>query len=253
MYYYIFDIKRFRKKGQIDLIKNQLTSLGISGEYAYIAPNQSAEVLAENALNRGYSTIIAAGSDDLINSVANVLVGRREVLGILPLSASDELTNLIGCKDWQSAVEVLRFRRIKEMNLGKIAGNKHFITSLYLDINSPVEVTVEFKDFILQAWAKNLIISNYHPEILKKFADNLDVAMESIRQKPTGIFKKISNIIKPSEQNLSDNISFVRAKSLRVFTKTAIPLVAGDRIIARTPQLIESSEDKIRLIVAKNS
>lgn len=253
MYYYIFDIKRLRKKGQIDLIKNQLTSLGISGEYAYIAPNQSAEMLAENALNKGYTTIIAAGSDDLINSVANVLVGRREVLGVLPLSASDELTSLIGCKDWQSAIEVLRFRRIKEMHLGRISGSKYFITNLYLDISSPIEVTIEFKDFILQAWAKNLIVSNYHPEIQKKFVDYLDVAMESIKQKPTGIFKRISSIIRPSEQNLSDNISFVRAKSLRVFTKTAIPLVAGDKIIAKTPQLIESSEDKIRIIVAKNS
>lgn len=253
MYYYIFDVKRFRKKGQIDLIKNQLTSLGISGEYVFVAPNQSAELLAEGAIKKGYTTIIAAGSDDLVNSVANVLIGRKEVLGVLPLSASNELTDLIGCKDWQNAVEIIRFRRIKEMNMGRIANGKHFLTNLYLDIRNPIELTVEFKDFILQALAKNFVVSNYHPEIQKRFEDKLDVAMESVKPKTGNILKRLSNIVRPTDQNISENISFIRAKSLRLFTKVATPLISGDRIIAKTPQLVEISEDKIRLIVAKNT
>ncbi len=252
MYYYIFDVKRCRKKSQIDLIKNQLTSFGISGEFSYIAPNQSAETLTENALSKGYNTIVAVGSDDLVNSVANVLVGRKEVLGILPLSASDELCSLIGCRDWQDATEVLRFRRIKDMNIGKIANGKHFLTTLYLDITAPMEVTIEFKNYILQSYVKNLMISNYHPEIQKKFSDHLDIVIESIKNTPQGLLNKLNRLIKPLPDKKGDNITFTRTKSVRVFTKTPCPLISGDKIIAKTPQLIESSEESIRIIVAKN-
>ncbi len=252
MYYYIFDVKRCRKKSQIDLIKNQLSSFGISGEYTYIAPNQSAEALTENALSKGYNTIVAVGSDDLINSVANVLIGRKEVLGILPLSASDELCSLIGCKDWQDAAEILRFRRIKDINIGKVANGKHFLTTLYLDTTSPVEITVEFKDFILQSYVKNLMISNYHPEIQKKYSDYLDVVIESIKNQPSGLLNRLNRFIKPAAENKGDNITFIRAKSIRIFTKTPSPFVSGDKIIAKTPQLVESSEETVRIIVAKN-
>lgn len=252
MYYYIFDVKRCRKKSQIDLIKNQLTSLGISGEYTFITPNQSPELLAENAINKGYNTIVAVGSDDLVNAVANMLIGRKEVLGVLPLSASDELTTLIGCREWQEAIEVLRFRRIRDINTGKIANGKHFLTNIFLNISSPLEVTIEFKNFIMQSTVKNLMISNYHPDIEKKFHDHLDIVVESVKTRPNSFLNKLSSIINPTKEVVNDNISFIRAKSLRIFTKTPTPLINGDKIIAKTPQLIEATDEKIRLIVAKN-
>ena len=250
MYYYIFDIKRCRKKTQVDAIKSYLTNLGISGEYAYITPNQSAESLAESGINKGYNTIVAVGSDDLANAVANVLIGRKEVLGILPLSASEELKELIGSQDWQPAAEALRFRRIKEMHAGRIANGRHFLTSIYLDTLSPLEVTIEFKDYLLQVYTKNLLISNYHPDIKKRFNDHLDVVTESETKKRSGLLAKFG--IGASKDAVENNISFIRAKSLRLFTKKPTPLVSGDKIIAKTPQYIEVSDERVRTIVAKN-
>lgn len=252
MYYYIFDIKRCRKKTQVDAIKSYLTNLGISGEYAYITPNQSAEALAESGVNKGYNTIIAVGSDDLVNAVSNVLVGRKEVLGVLPLMASDELRSLIGSNEWQAAAEALRFRRIKEMNVGKIANGRHFLTSIYLDTVAPLEATVEFKDYILQVNTKNLLISNYHPDITKKFEDYLDVVIESERTKRGGFLAKLGFGAGIKNES-GDNISFIRTKSLRIFTKKPMPLVSGDKIIAKTPQYIECTDELLRVIVAKNS
>lgn len=250
MYYYIFDIKRCRKKTQVDAIKSYLTNLGISGEYAYITPNQTAEALAESGLDKGYNTIVAVGSDDLVNSVTNVLIGRKEVLGILPLSASDELKSLIGSDDWQNAAEALRFRKIKEMYTGKIANGRHFLTSIYLDVVNPLEVTVEFKDFLLQVDTKNVLISNFHPDIKKKSDDHLDVIIESESIKQGGFLARLG-FSQPKSEN-SNNISFIRARSLRIFTKKPTPLVSGDKIIAKTPQYIESTDEKVRIIVAKN-
>ena len=252
MYYYIFDIKRCRKRTQVDAIKSYLTNLGISGEYSYITPNQSAEALAESGINKGYNTIIAVGSDDLVNAISNIMVGRKEVLGILPLAASEELKALVGSRDWQEAAEALRFRRIKEFNVGRIANGRHFLTSVYLDTPSPLEVTVEFKNYLMQVNTRNLLISNYHPDIDKRFPDHLDVVIETTSSKPIGFLERLG--IGGNQKNeQGDNISFIRARSLRVFTKKPTPLVSGDKIIAKTPQYIESTDELIRVIVAKNS
>ena len=252
MYYYIFDIKRCRKRTQVDAIKNHLTNLGIAGEYAYITPNQTAESLAESGINKGYNTIIAVGSDDLVNAVSNVLIGRKEVLGVLPLMASDELRDLIGSNDWQSAAEALRFRRIKEMHLGSIANGRHFLTSIYLDTVNALEATVEFKDFLLQVHTKNLLISNYHPDIEKLHDDHLDVVIESESVARGGLLARLG--LKGAAQNSNgDNITFIRTRSLRVFAKKPTPLISGDKIIAKTPQYIESTDELLRVIVSKNS
>lgn len=250
MYYYIFDIKRCRKKSQVEAIKSYLTNLGISGEYAYITPNQTAEALAESGINKGYNTIIAVGSDDLVNAVTNVLVGRKEVLGVLPLMASDELKELIGSDDWQPAAEALRFRKIRELNTGKIANGRHFLTSLYLDTVNPLEVTLEFKDFLMQVTTKNVLISNFHPDIEKRFADHLDVVIESEAIIKSGLLAKLG--FRTIKNETGEHISFIRAKSLRIFTKKPMPLVSGDKIIAKTPQFIESTDELTRIIVAKN-
>lgn len=253
MYYYVFDVKRCRKRTQVDAIKNHLTNLGISGEYSYITPNQSAETLAESGINKGYNTIIAVGSDDLVNAIAKVMVGRKEVLGVLPLEGSEELYHLLGSKDWQEAAEALRYRRIREMHTGKTADGNYFLTSIYLDTTYPIEVTVEYKDYLLQVFAKNLLISNHHPNIEKKLEDHLETVIESSNPKSNGLLSRLGSLFSVQRAEYRNNMTFIRARSLRIFTKKPIPLVCGDKIIAKTPQYIESTDEKLRLIVAKNS
>lgn len=254
MYYYIFDIKRCKKKSQVESIKNHLTSLGISGEYAYISPTQSATNLTIAGLNKGYGTIVVVGSDDLVNTACDILVGRKEVLGVLPLSASSDLTTLIGSSDWQEAAEALRYRRIREMYVGKLANGQHFVTNIYLDLANPTEITVEFKNFVLSLNAKNFLISNYHAEITKKHDDHLDVIVESLKNDSNSLIARLSRyLLSPAKTDHENNISVIRARSMRLFAKRPVALVAHDKIIAKTPQYVECSDEKLRIIVAKNS
>ena len=110
MYYYIFDIKKCKKRSQVEAIKSQLIELGISGEYTYISSAQSAEELALLGLRRGYSTIIVAGSDDSINAVANVMIGQKEAMGVIPLQASKAICHLVGTSSVTEAIESLQNR-----------------------------------------------------------------------------------------------------------------------------------------------
>ena len=251
MYYYIFDVKKCKKRSQVEAIKSQLIELGISGEYTYISSAQSAEELALLGLRRGYSTIIVAGSDDSINAVANVMIGQKEAMGVIPLQASKAICHLVGTSSVTEAIESLRFRRINEITTGKTATGKHFLTYLEMDLSSPMEFTVEFKNFIVQASVNNMIISNYHPEIKKIADDHLDTVIESHSPNHSGFFNQIKNLFGKNKEDDDKHLSIFRSRSLRIFTKRPISIKSGNAIIAKTPQLIETSEQTLRIIVTK--
>lgn len=252
MYYYIFDPKKCKKKSQVEAIKDQLAKIGISGEFSYVTSMQSASDLAEMGLKKKYSTIVAVGGDDIINPIADKLVGSDEAMGIIPLEASEKIENLIGVKNWKDAIDVLRFRRIREIHLGMTGNGKHFITSAELELKKPTDVTIEFKGYIVQAKMDNLTISNLEPNKNKKYPGFLDVIVESEISKERGFKGFVSGLFGTSKI-LDKNVSIFRARSLRIFTNKSVPIKSGGAIISKTPQYIESTDATLRLIVSKHT
>ncbi len=248
MYFYIFDIKKCKKRSQVEDIKNYLLSLGISGEYTYPSAIQSVSDLVDIGLAKQYNTIVGIGDDEIANEIANKLVGRNEAMGLVPISASSDLEVLIGAKTWKEGCENLRFRKIKEMKIGRTANNTAFLTNVFLDMKSPLEVTLEFKDFIIQTKATNLHVSNFTPTIMKKSEDHLDITITSITN-DNSLLHSIGSFLGISSE--SKGFSLLRARSLRIFTKYQIPIVNNLTTIAKTPQLLEVTDDSVRIITAK--
>jgi len=251
MYYYIFDIKKFAKSSQVENLKNYLGGLGISGEFTYPTPAQSAEELVDLGLSKQYTTIVAIGGDELANTVAGKLVGRKEAMGFIPIDASSSLCQLIGSNNWKEACDILRFRKLNEIRIGKTASQKYFLTHVDLQIKNPTEITLEFKDFIVQTTATNLMISNFNPSIKKIGDDFLDILMTSTHL-DSSILSKINFLLAKKKENALAN-SLLRARSLRIFTKNQIPIISNNYSLAKSPQLIESTDECLRLITAKKA
>lgn len=252
MYYYIFDIKKCKKRSQVESIKEYLGTLGISGEFTYPSAAQNVEELVHLGLSKQYTTIVAIGSDEIANTVAGILVGKKEAMGFIPLEISPELASLIGTENWKDACDVLRFRKIKEIRLGKTATGNYFLTYAKLDLKYPVEITMELKDYIVQAKIKDLMISNFNPGIKKIGEDYLDIVMNSVEPNDSLISR--FSLLFGREKKLQDSaMTLIRARSLRLFTKTSMSISSGDHVLAKTPQLIESTDDYLRLITAKNA
>lgn len=252
MYYYIFDIKKCKKRSLVTDIKNYLSTLGISGEFAYPSAAYTTEELVDLGLSKKYNTIVGIGGDEIANKIAAKLCGNSAALGLIPLEASSDLEDLIGAKNWKEAAENLRFRKISEIKIGKTANGSAFLTSLTLDLKMPTEVTIEFKDFLAQAKASSLTISNFNPAIEKIGPDYLDLVLESVDPREPALLTKISNFF-GSKKSENMNMSLFRGRSLRLFTNSQVPLIAGGEAIAKTPQLIETSDENLRLIVGKKS
>ncbi|MEI6498984.1 MAG: diacylglycerol kinase family protein [bacterium] len=246
MYYYIFDIKKCKKKSQVEDIKSYIATLGISGEFTYPSAAQTAEELVDLGLSKKYNTIVAIGGDELVNTIAGKLCGRPEALGVIPLDVSDDLATIIGASNWKDGCENLRFRKINEMKIGKTATNNHFITSLELDIKQPTEVTIEFRDYIVQSIVNKLTISNFSPHIHKIDPDFLDIELFSTKSEKSFSLSSLFG-----RKKIPDGYSIFRARSLRVFTKSQIPLVTDDYALAKTPQLVEITDELLRIITQK--
>jgi len=250
MYYYIFDLKKCKKNSQVTDIKNYLSSLGISGEFTYPSAAYTTEELVDLALSKKYNTIVGIGGDEIANQIAVKLCGQTEAMGIIPLEVSDDLMEMIGASNWKEAAESLRYRKIKETKIGLTANGKGFLTNLSLGIKGPTEITIEFRDYMIQTRAIDMIISNYHPNIDKIGSDYLDIVLHSVGPKPKGFLSKFSAILgsKTDEQEYS----LFRARSFRLFTSSQIPLLCNSQTVIKTPQLIESSDEDLRLIVGKS-
>ncbi len=253
MYYYIFDIKKCKKRTQVEEIKTYLGSLGISGEFTYPTAAMNAEELVDLGLSKKYTTIVAIGGEEIASAVAGRLLGRKEALGIIPLESSTDLNTLIGTSNWKNACESLRFRKISEIHLGQTAAGSVFLTSVKLDVITPVDITLEFKDYLIQARIKDLVVSNFRPE-LKKFApDHLDITMTSVDPCSNKLLSTLASVFGLKSEQVDKSHSLFRARSLRVFAKKSMPLIMENKLIAKTPQLIESTDEKLRLITAKNA
>lgn len=248
MYYYIFDVKKCKKRAQIEEIKNHLSVLGISGEYVYPTSAQTVEELVDLGISKKYNTIVGIGDDEVANRIAHQLCGRTEVMGFVPIEASADLLSLIGAKNWKEACDNLRYRKLTEMYIGRTATNTGFLTNISLELSSPIDITLEFKDFVLQTKAKSLNISNFSEQLCKKDPDFLDITIESINNDQGGFFSKLFG-----SKDKRIGSSHFQARSLRVFTKYQIPFLLDNYIVAKTPQLIETSDEKLRIITSKEN
>lgn len=250
MYYYIFDLKKCGKRSTVTEIKNHLAFLGISGEYTYPSPAYTVEELVELGLSKKYNTIVGIGDDEIANKIAGKLCGRSEAMGMIPIEASVELCQILKARNWKEAADNLRFRKIEEFRVGRLANGSAFLTSIELDLKGPTEVTMEFKDFLVQAKLRNLAISNICADVKKISPEFLDIIFESVDPKENGLLDRISNLIGLSKDK-GGEFSMIRARSLRIFTSSQIGLVTPAGSIAKTPQFVESSDDFLRLIVGK--
>lgn len=251
MYYYIFDLKKLKKRSQVESIKDHLNVLGISGEFSFPSAAQTTEELVKLALSKQYTTIVSVGGDELAADIASQLVGRKEAMGIIPLESSEELCSIVGTDNWREACEILRYRKINEIFLGRLATGKSFLTKIELAVNSPVDITVELKDCLIEAKVSRLIIANYISGIKKVKPDLLDIILYSVAPEE-GVLSKLSYFFGRREDT-ENNYSIFRARSLRLFSKMQIPLLSAGKVVAKTPQYIESTDEKLRLITAKNS
>lgn len=252
MYYYIFDVRQCKNRRRIEAIKDRLSDLGISGEFVIPDKIRPAKDLAEQGIFKGYSTIVAIGSDSLIDEIAAAMLAKQQAFGVIPLNASENIHKIIGADSWEEAAENLRYRRITDSRVGIINEQNVFFSYCQVDFDRPTTVTLEFEGYFLQAKARELYIANRFPGLPKKDPSKLDIIMKSVDPKSDTFWGKLRNLVSGTHIAQDLDISLVRSDGLRVFSPRQLPILLDGRIFAKTPATFGVSQKTIRLITRRN-
>lgn len=86
-------------------------------------PEQMTERI-RRAEREGYETVVAAGGDGTVHSVAQAMVYSRMKLGILPLGTSNNVAHALNLPlDLDQAMRVVQSGAVRPIDVGRVAGN----------------------------------------------------------------------------------------------------------------------------------
>jgi len=118
-------------------IKDILGDLGIAGETVSPTPARTIEELASLGIMKGYSTIVAVGSEKVVNKVVTAIINQNNnkevVLGVIPDNFEGILAHRIGVRDLKEACQALKFRKLASVDVCQIEPNKFFLTEAIIE------------------------------------------------------------------------------------------------------------------------
>lgn len=150
MYYYI--INPAAGNGKIDKIQKRLKeiikTLGIDGEMVKTTGAPDVYKLTDLALKKSYRTIVAVGGDSTVNEVANALIDKKAVLGIIPIGRTNSVAKTLGIETWEEACQILAARKLERIDLAKISNisqtshqelkERYFLTSVEIGFETKI-------------------------------------------------------------------------------------------------------------------
>lgn len=239
MYYYILESPGNRAIRQTyQKLRDVLTNLSIVGEIVSANPARTPAELAEMGMQKGYSTIVAVGGDSHINEVATTIVGRA-VLGIIPLEASAQVSEIIGTNDIRDAAESLKRRKISLHNTVLIEPE----TLVFLDaeIQTPnlAKASLVIDNRVrAHAYFNSLIVNR-----------SLEIQLKSIHQTET---KKILGIFSTGGKEIVSESHF-HGKSVRLITDPITKIRVAGQVIAETPCQFRIIPESLKVITKRGT
>lgn len=239
MYYYILESAASRATRQTyQKLRDILTNLGIAGEMVAASPARTPEELAVMGIEKGYSTIVAVGGDHHINQVATTIMDRA-VLGIVPIGASRQVTELIGLSDIRTAAETLKHRRL--MTVSTVFIEPDLLLFLDAEIIPPKLAKISLViDNKVRAFAY------FNRAVVNR---SLEVTVESTHlteaKKVFGLFKTGGNTIRSE--------SLFHGKSVTLRTDPDLPLLVAGQPIAKTPVNLRLLPQSLKVITRRGT
>lgn len=245
MYFYIFEApKSSGARRTQEKVKFILGDLGIAGETLVPSPARTIEDLVNIALDKNYTTIVAAGSDRHLNKVASILkiLGQNKIaLGLIPLDKDSLIALQINADHLVAACENLKYRRLKTFGMTCLEPNKYFLTETYIhtgrpqpfriDLNSGLSINSELTDIIVNAKSQILLANT-------RSSNNL--------------LSRFSRWFLGKDQKDIDT-SIFRSHQIRIQSTPSLPIVLHQEIIAKTPVVFHYLPNALQIIVGRDT
>lgn len=245
-----------------------------------------AEVFAQEAKNKDYSTIVSVGGDGTLHEVVNGMLGGVKKLGVVPTGTGNDFARSLGIPmDIKQSIEVLVKRNFIKADIGRLNGNcfvnfcsigldaliaeeankiKKYFSSTYAYIIGVVKGLARFKSIKVE-----LVIDGkkYEEEIMLAaicngayYGGGMKIAPDA--EIDDGLFdicvvRKMSKLkllflfpsIFTGKHVSYDEVKMYRGKDVQVLSKDKFNVNADGEIVSNRPIRMQMLENEIEVIV----
>jgi len=251
MYYYIFDIFTSQKKHekQLQKIEGLITELGINGKIYKLNVLKNLEDIIEEAIDNGIKNIVAVGNDQTVSKVANLLINKKIVMGIIPLGEPNVLAGALGINSYTEACKIISARKVAKLDVGKVNG-QYFLLSVE---SNDKNIIFDFKNYNINPLNNNRIMGVYNINIdqLDYKSNPCDGLMEVIfAPNENSWWQKLTQKNQGAEQT---GISIFPTKKLILkHKKKPIQINIDRQRVLKTPLEIEVLPKNLSVIVGRD-
>jgi diacylglycerol kinase family enzyme len=221
-------------------IKDQMGVLGIAGEFAMVDQPDKIAQLVEQAVSRRYSTIVVVGGSDTIARTVRALATYEDVvLGLIPSDSLSDSAALVGAKTLEENLTALQRRRWTTLPVLKVQGTHRTITPVSIPLDTH-HATIYGKGWSAQVTHGVLTIA---PE---SNSDNMRIRHEPPRGRGSWLNKLFSG-----SDVTAQNVSQFFEEAIALESSVPVPVIVDGSKIVMTPAAIQTTNERVKLIVAK--
>lgn len=259
MYYFIFEPAQNKKAEKLEEeIKVRASELGIDGEFVTLSLAEKPESLAKIGLQKDYHTIVAVGSDSVINAVGQGLINSESALGAVPLEENSIFLSLIGVNNWREALEILPQRKIEKIDTVLVNRNQRVITQVEIlpDSSKQGLIVLAFDGYFrAEISDRRILVSNLgvnlksKEDILNSATDRfLDVFVPGKTEMKKKWWQVFGNIAK---EDITRGSVF-HPKFLEVNSRLRLKAYVNKKSIAVSPFLFEVDPKTLQFIIKRS-
>lgn len=275
MYFYIVDPQKINQR-TFERVQAQLYSClsehRITGEITRVTTLRSLPQLVESAFSRGVKTLVAVGSDDTLQELINTVKDREVTIGYIPLAES-EIGKILGLNGIETACKSIAARRVEQLDLGLVNGNWFFtrlsfggltdtgggLMSMFKPVGKLPNFEVKFSadgkyNATLRAVAG--VIHNARDNsggdmTLANPTDSILDVMLMPAMSGINLWRYKNDLASGYFENIPGS-SLVHLQKIEITSPIDMPLKTGDKVIAKTPAIVEIFPQAVRMIVGRD-
>lgn len=243
MYYYILEQPRGRTRPLSgERLTDLCTDYGIAGEMVTVSPLKTIDELLEIGCKKGYTTMVAVGSDGHIHRVIASLMHRqqadRPVLGVIPLETRSLVGQMIGAADLRAALQTLKYRRLAYATLLEVLPAKFIFTQAHLAARRPVSFMLSVDQAEVEVLGTELILTgDGHVQIF------------NTAEEPTTLARGFAWLFGATIANRIP--SLLHGERIRIGASEPVSLVLEGETIAKTPVAAQLVRRALKIVVAR--
>lgn len=168
MYIYLYDqsLKERKYQNVVQAIETRLTDFGIAGKILRLQNFTNADVLIEEEVKKGATTVVIVGNDETFGHVLSRAATRHVTFGFLPVGPNNTICEVLGIPVGEDACDVLSRRRKVSLDVGWF-NNRYFINQLHIP-PSNIEIEYDERFTVSSKHGKmELVVCNLQPFVWK--------------------------------------------------------------------------------------